>query len=115
MGFLISDSIAAEVTSHASAGSDNTYSFVMMAVIFVLFYLLLIRPQNKRAKAHRLLIEQLKQGDEVLTSSGVLGKIVSLRDQYVVLSLVDGVDVYFQKSAIASILPKGTLKTLKTS
>ena len=109
MSFLISDAMAAG----APAGQpDGTFSLVMIVAIFVLFYFMLIRPQNKRAKEHRQLVSTLKKGDEVMTSSGMLGKVVSLDDQYIKVSLADGVEVTMQKSAITAVLPKGTLKSL---
>jgi preprotein translocase subunit YajC len=72
----------------------------------------LIRPQNKRAKAHRELVGGLKKGDEVVTSGGILAKVVSLDDQYIKLAIADGVEISIQRSAISTVLPKGTLKSL---
>ena len=84
----------------------------MIAAIFVLFYFMLIRPQNKRTKAHREMVGALKKGDEVVTSGGILAKVVSLDDQYVKLSIADGVEISVQRSAVSTVLPKGTLKSL---
>src|SRR6478735_2964691 len=111
MSFFINQAFAAEAATSAHQ-TDGSFSLIMIAAIFVLFYFMLIRPQNKRAKEHRDLLGRLKKGDEILTSSGILAKIVSLDEQYVKVSLAEGVEVYVQKGAISSVLPKGTLKSL---
>ncbi len=78
MGFFISDVLAAGATPHAPQ-ADGTFPLIMIAAIFVVFYFMLIRPQNKRAKEHRDLVGALKKGDEVITSGGILGKVVYYR------------------------------------
>ena len=110
MSFIISDAIAA--AGVAPAQGDGTFSMIMIAAIFVLFYFMLIRPQNKRAKDHRELIGKLKKGDEVITSGGLLAKVVSIDEQYIKVSIADGVEITLQRSAVSTVLPKGTLKTL---
>ena len=84
----------------------------MIIAIFVLFYFMLIRPQNKRVKEHRELVSQLKKGDEVVTSGGFIGKVVSMDEQVVKINLAEGVDVNLQRNAVSSVLPKGTMKSL---
>ena len=84
----------------------------MIAAIFVLFYFMLIRPQNKKAKEHRELIGQLKKGDEIITSGGILAKVVSMDEQYIKVSLAEGIEINLQKGAVSTVLPKGTLKSL---
>lgn len=111
MSFFISDALAAAGNA-ASPQADGTFSLIMIAAIFVLFYFMLIRPQNKKAKEHRELIGRIKKGDEVITSGGMLAKVVSLDDQYIKVSLAEGVEVSLQKGAIVAVLPKGTLKSL---
>jgi len=110
MSFFISDALAAGAPQ--AAQTDGTYSLIMIAAIFVLFYFMLIRPQNKRAKEHKELLNQLKKGDEIITTSGILAKVVNLDDQYIKVSLADGVEVNMQKGAVSAVLPKGTLKSL---
>ena len=110
MGMLISDAMAAVSTEAPQQG--GSFSLVMIAVIFVLFYFMLIRPQNKRAKEHRALIGQVKVGDEVVTLGGMLAKVVHVDDQYLKIQVTDGVEITIQRSAISAVLPKGTLKTL---
>ncbi len=111
MSFFISDAIAATGTTSA-AQTDGTFSLIMIAAIFVLFYFMLIRPQNKKAKEHRELITNLKKGDEIITSGGILAKVVSLDEQYIKVSPADGIEINLQKGAVSTVLPKGTLKSL---
>lgn len=85
---------------------------IMMAVLFGAMYFLLIRPQSKKAKEHRELLSGLNNGDEVITSGGLLGKVKKVIDHFVVLAIADGVEVTVQKQAIAQMLPKGTIKSL---
>lgn len=109
MSFFITDAMAAApVQPHG----ESTFSLIMIAAIFVLFYFMLIRPQNKRAKEHRGMVEQLKKGDEIVTSGGILAKVVSLDEQYMKVSLADGVEINIQRSAVSAVLPKGTLKSI---
>jgi len=111
MSFFIANAFAQTPAAQGSA-PDNLFSLGMIAVIFVVFYLMLIRPQNKRAQEQRDLIAQLKKGDEVVTSGGLLARVVSLDDQFAKVNLCDGVEVTLQRTAITTLLPKGTLKAL---
>lgn len=115
MSFFISNAAAASTaaaSSGAPAQGDGMYSMVMIAAIFVLFYFMLIRPQNKRAKEHRDLIGAIKKGDEIITSGGMLGKVVEVDEQYIKINIANGVDIDMQRNAVSSVLPKGTLKSL---
>jgi len=111
MGFFISNAVAA-ATTPAAQQPDGIYTLVMIVAIFVLFYFMLIRPQNKRAKEHKSLIGSLKKGDEIVTSGGFLAKVVSLDEQYIKINLADGVETIIQRGAVNAILPKGTIKSL---
>lgn len=111
MSFFISTAMAASQTA-ATGQSDGTFSLIMIVAIFVLFYFMLIRPQNKRAKEHRDLIGGLKKGDEIITSGGLLAKVVSIEDQYIKISLAEGLEISLQRSAVSTVLPKGTIKSL---
>lgn len=108
MSFLISDALAA--TASAPAGDNGLSSLLLMIGFLVIFYLLLWRPQAKRAKEQRNLLNNLNKDDEVLTSGGLVGKIVKIADDLVDLKITDNVEVKMQKSAIVSLLPKGTIK-----
>jgi preprotein translocase subunit YajC len=112
MSLFISDAFAAAAEGAPSAHADGSFSLLMVVGIFVLFYLMIIRPQNKRAKEHRNLINQVKAGDEVVTVGGMLGKVMRVDEQYVTVSISEGVDVILQRNAVSSVLPKGTLKSL---
>ncbi len=87
-------------------------TFLPMIAIFVVFYFLLIRPQQKRAKETRAMLEALQKGDEVVTAGGLVGKIAKLTDQYAAVEIAPNVEISVQRSAIAQLLPKGTIKTL---
>jgi preprotein translocase subunit YajC len=91
---------------------DPFLSFLPLIVIFVLFWFLIIRPQMKRAKEQRQMQEALQKGDEVVTSGGQLGRVVDLKEQYVTLEVAKGVHSIFQRGAIQTVLPKGTMKDL---
>lgn len=108
MSFFINNAHAAAGAAHA----DGTFSLMMIAAIFVLFYFMIIRPQNKRAKAHRDLLGRLKKGDEIMTTGGFLAKVVSMDEQYMKVSLAEGIEITMQKGAVSAVLPKGTLKSL---
>ncbi|HSH84421.1 MAG TPA: preprotein translocase subunit YajC [Guyparkeria sp.] len=105
--FFISDAMA----QGAGAGEPNLLAtFLPLLLIFGVMYFLLIRPQVKRQKDHRKLIETIEKGDEVTTTGGLLGRIVGLGDVLVVLEIADGTTVVVQRFAIASVMPKGTIK-----
>jgi preprotein translocase subunit YajC len=111
MSLFISDAVASANTAQQAQG-DGLYPLFMIGVIFVLFYFMLIRPQNKRQKEHKKLISELKKGDEIVTSAGILAKVVDLSEQYLKVSLADGVEVRLQRGAVAAVLPKGTMKSI---
>lgn len=111
MSFLMSDAMAAAQTAQA-APADGSFSLIMIGAIFVLFYFMLIRPQNKRAKDHRDLISKIKKGDEVITSGGILAKVSNVDDQYVKLAIAEGVEISLQRNSVSAVLPKGTLKSI---
>ena len=87
-------------------------SFLPLVLIFVVFYFLLIRPQSKRAKEQKNMVENLAKGDEVITNGGLVGKINKVGDNFLVLQVADGVEVKIQKQSIATLLPKGSMKGL---
>lgn len=88
------------------------FNLLFIGGMFLLFYLILWRPQAKRAKEHRELVGGLSKGDEVLTSGGILGRITKVSDDYVTVEIAEGVEVNLQKSAIGAALPKGTIKSI---
>ncbi|MBU3695563.1 preprotein translocase subunit YajC [Dechloromonas sp.] len=99
----------------AGAAADPTGGFMQllpMILMFVVLWFLMIRPQMKKAKEHKALIEALAKGDEVVTGGGLVGKITKVGDNYVTLEIAEGTEVTVQKPAIGLVLPKGTLKSL---
>ena len=95
------------------ASSDAGFvQLALMVGLFVMFYFIAIRPQRKRQKEHDALIANLAKGDEVVTNSGILGKIVQLEERFLVLNVAEKVDLKFQRVAIHAVLPKGTLKSI---
>ena len=107
MSFFISDAMAAAPQGQG----DPLMSFLPLILIFVVFYFLLIRPQTKRAKEHRKMVSELKVGDEVVTSGGVLGKISDAGDQFLEVEIATGVTVKVQRSTVSMVMPKGTYKS----
>lgn len=90
----------------------NLTSFLPLVLMFVVMYFLMIRPQQKKAKEQKSMMDALAKGDEVLTAGGMLGKVSKVSDIYVTLEVATGTEIVIQKSAITMLLPKGTLKTL---
>ena len=94
-----------------SSGSD-IMAFLPMIAIIVVFYFLLIRPQQKRAKETKAMLSALQKGDEVVTAGGVVGRIAKLSEAYADIEVAPNVELTVQRSAISLILPKGTIKAL---
>ena len=93
--------------------SGVTKSFIQVMVIMgFVMYFIMIRPQMKRQKEHKAMIDALAKGDEVVTGGGLVGKIIKVGDNYVTLEIAEGTEVIVQKPAIGLVLPKGTLKSL---
>ena len=108
---LISNAFA---QSAPAAGGDagGLLSFIPLILMFVVLYFIMIRPQMKRQKETKAMLEALAAGDEVITAGGILGKVTAVKDQYVTLELVPGTEVQMQKNAVTSVLPKGTIKSV---
>ncbi|MCB1670092.1 MAG: preprotein translocase subunit YajC [Gammaproteobacteria bacterium] len=96
------------------AGAPSaTFNLIFIGGMFLLFYFILWRPQSKRAKEHRELIGSISKGDEVMTSGGLLGKVTVVNDDYIGISVAEGVELKLQKSSVAAALPKGTIAGIK--
>lgn len=109
MDFFISDAMAQ--AAPAQQGSPMS-TLIFFGLLFGLMYFLIIRPQNKRAKQLREMQSGISVGDEIATNGGIVGKVTKVDDQYVTVEVADGTSIVFQKHAIVTMLPKGTLKTL---
>ncbi|HXF47275.1 MAG TPA: preprotein translocase subunit YajC [Burkholderiaceae bacterium] len=115
--WFISDALAQTAPAAQPGGAESMMTSIgFMVLIFVVFYFLLIRPQQKRQKEHKALIDGLNKGDEVLTAGGIVGKITDLSDQYMTLQVasVDNkpVEISMQRQAVQMLLPKGTMKSI---
>ncbi|MGB0845406.1 MAG: preprotein translocase subunit YajC [Thiolinea sp.] len=108
MDFFISNAYADGAASPAGGGLEM---ILMMGVFFAIMYFMIIRPQQKRAKEHKAMLDALGKGDEVVTGGGVLGKISNIGDNFVEIEVADNVKVKVQRQAIASVMPKGTMKS----
>ncbi len=104
----------AQAAQAAGPGADaGIINLIMLGGFVIIFYFLLIRPQNKRRKEHQALIEGLNKGDEVVTAGGVVGQIVKVEDDFVKVQVGEGIELRIQKSAVGATLPKGTIKSLE--
>lgn len=111
MNLLIDQAMAAD-----GPGVSTGYFEPLLLLGFIaLFYFLIWRPQSKRTKAHRQLIGGLIQGDEIISSGGVMGRVVKIAHDHLVLKIASGVDIGLQKNAVVATLPKGTLKAMNAS
>ena len=111
MDFLISTAQAQAAQGAPAGAAGGMSSIFMMVAMFAIFYFMLIRPQMKRAKEQRSMIAALNKGDEVATSTGMLGTITEISESYVSVEIAPNVVVKLQKQAITAVLPKGTLKS----
>ncbi|MFT5603366.1 MAG: preprotein translocase subunit YajC [Paracoccaceae bacterium] len=110
MSFFISQAHAQSASSQPAGG--DLFQLGFLVVLFVMFYFLAIRPQRKRQKEHLAMVAALGKGDEVVTSGGILGKVVRLDDHYVVLQVGDNMELKFQRAMVNAVLPKGTIKAI---
>ncbi|MBT8422686.1 MAG: preprotein translocase subunit YajC [Gammaproteobacteria bacterium] len=107
MEFFISNAYAQD-----AGGQGSLMSLLPLVLIFVVFYFLLIRPQTKRQKEHREMVDALKVGDEVTTAGGLLGKVTEVKENFVRVELADNVVVTVQRHTVSTVMPKGTIKSV---
>jgi preprotein translocase subunit YajC len=106
MDFLINSAHA----QGAPAAGGGFEFLIMIGIFFAIMYFMIIRPQTKRAKEHKSLLDSLSKGDEVVTTGGILGKVTALDENFITLQISAGVDVQIQRQAVTSVMPKGTMK-----
>ena len=106
MNLFISDAWA----QAAEPAGGGLLQFLPLVAIIVIFYFLLIRPQQKRAKEQRAMVGALAKGDEVVTNGGLLGRIIDVGETFISVEITDDVHIKVQKHAVASVMPKGTIK-----
>ena len=109
---LLSPANAQTTTAAASDPMTSAMGFLPIVLMFVVMYFLMIRPQMKKAKEHKALVEALQKGDEVITQGGIAGRIVKVGENYVTVEVAPNVEIAVQKAAVGNVLPKGTLKSL---
>ncbi|MEY3992890.1 MAG: hypothetical protein RIS04_1653 [Pseudomonadota bacterium] len=97
-------------TAAAGTTEGTLMSMLPLVLMFVVLYFVMIRPQMKKQKEHKAMIEALAKGDEVVTAGGMLGKVSKLGEAYIGVELATGVEVQMQRSAVVQVLPKGTIK-----
>lgn len=103
---------ASPAFASGGGGGSGGFEIILLVGMMVVFYFFLIRPQQKRAKEHRQLVEALSKGDEVVTSGGILGRITKVTDDYVVIEINTNLEIKMQKASVQATLPKGTLKSI---
>lgn len=107
MDFFISSAYA---EGAAAGGDGGLLGLAFPLILLGVFYFLMIRPQQKRAKEHQGMVDELKKGDEIISTGGLGGTVTAVGDVFVTLKVADNVEVRVQKQSVASLLPKGTLK-----
>jgi preprotein translocase subunit YajC len=107
---FISSAFAQTAPAAASSSTDSLMSLLPLVLMFVVLYFIMIRPQMKRQKEHKAMIEAIAKGDEVVTAGGLIGKVSKLGDNFIHLEVANGVELQLQRSAITQVLPKGTMK-----
>ena len=107
---FISNAYAQAAPAAAAGGASSLTSLLPLVLMFVVLYFIMIRPQMKRQKEHKAMIEALGKGDEVVTGGGLLGKVTKVGDNHISLEIASGVEVQCQRSSVVQVLPKGSIK-----
>jgi preprotein translocase subunit YajC len=109
---FISSAFAQTAPAAAAGGSmqDSLMSMLPLVLMFVVLYFVMIRPQMKKQKEHRAMVDALAKGDEVVTAGGLLGRVSKMGDNYIGVEIANGVEIQVQRSAVVQVLPKGTIK-----
>ena len=94
----------------AAPGGADLMSMLPIILMFIVLYFVMIRPQMKRAKEHKAMVDALQKGDEVIAAGGVLGKVTKVADNYVSIEIADKIEIKVQRPAVQLVLPKGTIK-----
>jgi len=97
-------------TAATGSTQDTLMGMLPLVLMFVVLYFVMIRPQMKKAKEHKAMVEALAKGDEVVVAGGMLGKIAKLGDSHIHVEVASGVEIQFQRSAVVQVLPKGSVK-----
>ena len=108
---MLISSAHAQASGGASTG-DGLLGLLPIVLMFVLLYFMMIRPQMKRQKEQRAMVDALKAGDEIVTAGGILGKIVKAGEHYMTIEIADNAQIVVQRAAVQTLLPKGTIKSI---
>jgi preprotein translocase subunit YajC len=100
----------AQTVPAAGSGSDSLFSLLPLVAMFVVLYFIMIRPQMKKQKEHKAMVEALAKGDEVVIAGGVLGRVAKVGESYLNVEVANGVELQVQRGAVVQVLPKGTFK-----
>jgi preprotein translocase subunit YajC len=111
MSLFIASAYAQDAAAARPPGGE-LFQILFLVGLFALFYFIAIRPQRKRQKEHAEMVSKLNKGDEVVTSSGILGRVTALDDNYMTINVANNVDLKFQRVHLHAVLPKGTLKSI---
>lgn len=112
INFFMNDAVAATTTASPSTSQGIISMLPMIAILILFMYFMVIRPQSKRAKEQKKLMDSLQKGDEVITISGILGKIEKIADDFIILNVTENTNITIQKSAISNVVPRGTIKSV---
>jgi preprotein translocase subunit YajC len=112
MSFFVSSAVAQTPATQSSPAGFDPIMIIMMVGMFAFMYFFIIRPQRKRQKEHQNLIGALAKGDEIVLTSGLLGRVVKVDENYVVVETGNNIELKFQKIAVHAVLPKGTIKSI---
>jgi preprotein translocase subunit YajC len=107
---FITNAYAQAAPAAASSGTDTLFSLLPLVLMFVVLYFIMIRPQMKRQKEHKAMLDALAKGDEVVVGGGVVGRISKLGDSLVHVEVAEGVEIQVQRPSVVQVLPKGTFK-----
>ena len=107
---FISQAFAQTAPAAAGGGESSLLSLLPIVLMFVVLYFIMIRPQMKRQKEHKTMVEALAKGDEVVTAGGMLGRVSKMGETYLHIEVANGVELQVQRSSVVQVLPKGTLK-----
>ena len=107
---FISNAFAQAAPAAAPTMQDSLTSMLPIVLMFVVLYFVMIRPQMKKQKEHKAMVDALAKGDEVVTAGGVLGKVSKIGDNFIGVEIANGVEVQMQRQAVVQVLPKGTIK-----
>ncbi len=112
MSFFISDAMAEAAPAANAVGGVAGFDFILPIGLIVILYFFMIRPQVKRQKEHKKLVDALAKGDEIQTEGGIMGKIANIGDNFVLLEVAEGVEIKVRRTSVSAVMPKGTLKEL---